>query len=228
MAASLAASALCAQTTYKACNQAREKLAIPESVHIIAMCQTSPEVRPALSLLFSENGIDVYRLEYPTAGNAAKSGPGPQSGHTKYPFTERALLVYQDEKARITELNKLVQGGMNWYDQWNDENGTLQTNWNSIASFKYETVEFQWLNKSYIQFRRLDAFAPPECVTKISPNVQSNVCGSPNVKSNALGFIASPSAPPLDQNAFPFLYKVAVALASDASAQSDMKENAQK
>ena len=209
-------------TTFKACSEAEQKLEVPDQVHIIQMCQATPEIRPVLSLVLSDNGIEVYRIEYPsttakTKSPVAQRTGGDASSQSHYPFTVRALLVYQDEHSRTTELNMLLKSpGVNWFGAcYSPQNGT-QYDWGSIVSFKYETAEFVWLNKQQVILTHDNFFAPISCMThKACINDATVTCGSRGIESNEIGSYDNYSLPPLGQDSF--LYRVATLLKGQAS-----------
>ncbi len=204
-------------TTFKACAQAQQNLDVSTQIHLVRMCQATPEIRPILTFMLSENGIDVYRVAYPpqdeskssASGKAAAKAPSP----ARYPFSVSALLVFQDEQAREKELNTLMNSpAMRWYGGYDDPRLGWQQDWGSIVSFKYETVEFVWLNQQNVLLERVAAYAPPGCITHIAPPTPNFKCGSPDVASNEVGEFYNYSPPPLSHD-FAFLYKVATMLA---------------
>ncbi|MDE3148388.1 MAG: hypothetical protein KGL37_02870 [Acidobacteriota bacterium] len=214
--------------TFKACAEAQQKLNVPMQIHLVQMCQTVPEVRPKLSFLFSEEGTDVYRLEFPhrhrSKLGAAQDTTKENSRQLSYPFSVSALLVFQGEPAREKELNALLRSPIEWYGgRYTPENG-WQEDWASIVSFKYETVEFTWLNDRQVLFQRRDLYAPQSCITHANP---AGDCGWADVNSNEIGYFVNPSPPPLSpSDHLPedvFLYKVAKALAEGRRPKENMK-----
>lgn len=212
--------------TFRPCTQALQKLEIPGQIHLVKMCQGSPEILPILSPLLSENGIEVYRLEFPS-GDQSKSATGEDarrktSSAIHYPFSVGALLVFQDEQAREKEL-KFLMGlqsngmipltGMIWYGGYDTASSGYQQDWGSIVSFKYETVKFVWLDQQNVLLEQIGAYAPPGCITHIAPPQPNFSCGSPDVVSNEVGEFDNYSPPPLSSHDYPFLYKVATMLA---------------
>jgi hypothetical protein len=228
--AACAASILCAQsrpTTFKPCAQAIQKLEVPAQIHLVRMCQISPETRPILTPLLSESGIEVYRLEYPPR-DESKSATGEKTQSktpyaARYPFSVSALLVYQDEQAREKEFKVLMNSytpqslqtipyaGVRWYGGYDTAASGYQQDWGSIVSFKYETIEFLWLNDQDVLLRNIGLYAPSGCITHIAPKQPNFSCGSPDIESTEIGEYSNPSPPPLDHGQF--LYKVATALA---------------
>jgi hypothetical protein len=200
---------VCAQApshtiTFKPCEQATRKLRVPEEIHVIRMCQGSPELRPALSFLLSEKGIDVYRLEYPIGGNKPRV---PQE--RRYPFTVRALLVYQGEEARAAELKVLMNSPIRWLGGRDVPQGGYQQDWASIVSFKFETAEFVWLSRQNVILKYMGIYAPVGCMTP-PPVVPGSRCGSPEIESNEVGEYDNYSPPPLNHDLF--LFRVATEL----------------
>jgi hypothetical protein len=140
---------------------------------------------------------------------AASKTPSPAG----YPFSVSALLVFQDEQAREKELKILMNSpAMRWYGGYDDPRLGWQNDWGSVVSFKYEVVEFVWLDEQDVLLDRLAAYAPPSCITHIAPPSPNFKCGSPDVESNEVGEFYNYSPPPLSHD-FTFLYKVAMMLA---------------
>jgi hypothetical protein len=204
-------------STFKPCSRAQQDLDVPAQIHLVQMCQATPENRPTLTLLLSENGVDVYRLAYPPKDESEsvmkEKAAGKTSSPARYPFTVSALLVFQDEQARGKELKALMNSpALRWYGGYDDPKLGWQEDWGSIVSFKYETVEFVWLDQNNVLLRRVAAYAPPECITHVAPPSPNFKCGSPDIDSNEVGQFFNYSPPPLSHD-FAFLYKVATMLA---------------
>ncbi len=204
-------------TTFAPCAQALQRLKVPEQIHLIQACQVSPEAHLRLSFLLSENGVDVYRLEYRAmTGEQNDAGGTPLSSHPspdRYPFTVQALLVYQTEQAREAELRVLTGSPtISWFGGYDDPQTGRQEDWGSIVSFKYETVEFVWLDKANVLLRHSGFYVPVGCMTPRPHPASSNFsCGSPDIESNEIGVYDNISPPPLSQGTF--LYRVATLLA---------------
>lgn len=217
--AALAGVALRAQTpatTFTPCAQARQKIEVPEQIHLVSRCQVTPEVRPILPLLFSENGIEVYRLEFPPKKGSKPEGSqradARVASDTHYPFTVSALLVFQSEDARGKEFKALASSSaVSWYGGYDDPMRGWQEDLGSIVSFKYETDQFVWLNERDVLLVRADLYAPLGCMTHVAPPSQNFNCGSPDVESTEVGAYVNPSPPELPQGSF--LYRVAAMLA---------------
>jgi hypothetical protein len=216
-------------TTFKPCVQALQKLDVPTQIHLVQMCQVSSEIRPILTPLLSESGIEVYRLEYPSR-DESKFTTGEKTQRkapsaARYPFSVSALLVFQDEQAREKELKVLMSSysppslqmipyaGVQWYGGYDTATSGYQQDWGSIVSFKYETVEFVWLDQQHVLLERIRVYAPLGCITHIAPPQPNFKCGSPDVKSNQLGEYYNYSPPELSSHDYPFLIKVATMLA---------------
>lgn len=56
----------------QACVQATQRIQVPEQIHLVQACQSTPEIFPKLSFLLSDHGIDVYRVEWPVKKSAAE------------------------------------------------------------------------------------------------------------------------------------------------------------
>jgi hypothetical protein len=214
--------------TFKPCVQALQKLEVPAQIHLVRMCQISPETRPILTPLLSENGIDVYRLEYPqrSGGGSLRGQRGSQNAapQARYPFSVTALAVFQDEGTRENQLKAFMDmyppgrestqipfAGVSWFGGYDTADSGYQQDWGSIVSFKYETIEFLWLNKKDVLLRNIGLYAPLGCITHIAPKQPNFSCGSPDIESTEIGEYSNPSPPPLNHGLF--LYKVATMLA---------------
>jgi hypothetical protein len=138
---------------YPPCVQATQHLQVPGQIHLAIPGQVPPEAPYNLSFLFSQDGVDVYRL-----------------GHSSW-----ALFVYQDEKARQEELGYLIGasaevipgsvGAIAW-DYFDTSRG--RQDWKPIVSFKYATFQFNWgvVGPSEAVIVGARFFAPFECCAR--------------------------------------------------------------
>jgi hypothetical protein len=196
----------------QACVQVTQKLQVPEQIHLVDACQQPPEVRPKLSLLFSESGIDIYRIQGPAAVK-------PQSGTrlSLYPFSVRALFVFQDEQERQHQVQSMISAGeaVNWIRGGYRYDSTLPADWTPALNIKYATYTYTIFNSSSAYLIEAHMYAPVECYSYGTRCVNANYLAwesAPNFGSSEIAnfYNRSPSnALPQDSLA----YRVAMMLA---------------
>jgi len=207
----------------QACVQATQKLQVPDQIHLVDACQVPPEILPKLSFLFSESGIDIYRIEPLTSTNSAGTR-GQVYPERQRPVGVSALFVLQDEKERQTQIQSFINAGeaVSWLRGGYRYNSTLPADWTPVLSIKYVTYRFTIIGSSVLLVEA-HMYAPEECYaykTKCVNGEKLDWDTAPNFRSSEIAAYNNYSPSPLPQDSL--LYRVAMLLGKP-KAQSSKK-----
>ena len=215
----------CAQP--QSCVQATQRIQVPEQINLVEACQAPPAVFPKLSFRLSEDGTDIYRVEWP----ARKLTPADKrlqahvDEHPRYPITVEALFVYQDEKNRTQQIRSFINSGsFAWYRGGYQPTNNLPADWTPVFSIKYAIYTFL-INRrpDDVQLTRVRAYAPSNCYAYGTRCVNADKLdweSAPGFKSSEIGEFNnySPQSLPTDSP----LYRIAM-LMTTKKAQSPQK-----
>jgi hypothetical protein len=216
----------------QACVQATQRLQVPLQIHLVGACQAPPEILPKLSLLLSESGIDIYRVEWPPAGPVKARTQTDADAHPRYPLSVTALFVFQDEKERQLQIKSMMSAGeaISWLRGGYRYDSTLPADWTPVFSIKYVTYRFTILgsNKDIgkdgnviapkdgsnsVLLVESNMYAPEECYSYGTRCVNADKLdweSAPNFKSSEIATYNNRSPTPLPQNSL--AYRVAMML----------------
>jgi hypothetical protein len=210
------------------CSQATQKLQVPDQIHLVGDCQVSPEISPNLSFLFSERGIDIYRMEWPPKDNLSPVERQEKAASATAPLPRliqrQALFVFQDEEERKRQIQGFINAGeaISWFRGGVRWDSTLPADWTPVLSVKYAVYTFTvFTSGGGVLLTGVSLYAPSECYAYNTRCVNGGLEPSVLKSSEIAEYLnRSPDALPLES----LEYRVAMMMLKQAQAEKQAQK----